>query len=130
MKLDKIPSDHLLLSGSKLQVQFKYTEPLCDFIIFINVSKGPVKVIAIELKSGTVDESEFNRAHKQLLNGAALANKIAGSTQVASFDTYIVKTNMNSFAARMLKNDKYRINFRTLRTQIKSLHCGDYLPSN
>jgi hypothetical protein len=127
VKLDKLHPDHVILSGTKYQLVFKYTARLCDFLIFVNVSANPISLALVELK-GYIDEREFAKVHSQLSNGAVVANQIAASSQVDRFAAYFAKTGMNAFAAKMLVREKYQIAFRGSRCPMKPLHCGDSLP--
>jgi len=127
VKLGKLRPDHIVLSGTKYQLVFNYTQNLCDFLIFVNVSANPISLALVELK-GYVDEQEFDTAYSQLKHGAEIADQIASSSDVDHFAAYIAKTGMNAFAARMLVNPKFQIGFRGLRKPMKPLRCGDSLP--
>ena len=101
---------------------------MCDFIVFDNASSNPVKLAVLEMKGGTIDESEFERAYNQLKNGAELADRIAHGVEVADFMPCLAKSQgLNPFAARMLNNDNYRVRFRTFLKSIRTLHSGESL---
>ncbi len=131
VKLDTIGKDHLVLSGIIYKETYHYGDNLCDFIIFDNASSNPVTVSVIELKNGSIDEKEFERAFKQLKNGALIADRLASSCDIKKFNAYLVKSGaINSMAARMLLKDKYKVTFRSISKYIRTLKCGDSFPNN
>ncbi|MBN2240149.1 MAG: hypothetical protein JW712_10280 [Dehalococcoidales bacterium] len=128
LKLDKISDDHIIISGGKYQEYFDFNQNLCDFFIFDLVHQDHSRVAVVELKSGTIDEGEFEKAFRQLQNGANIVNKLVNGFNINVFVSGIVKgKRINAMAVRMLRKTKYMIQFRDKKVPIRIIRCGDSL---
>lgn len=130
LRLDEIDHDHILFSGIKYKILFNYQENLCDFILFVNPDKNPVRVAIVELKGGFVDAREFDKAFRQLKNGANVAGQILDDVAVDQFGVFLTNGGISSMVTKVLRQDKYKVDFRGQRKPIRIKRCGDSLPNS
>ena len=123
IKLDKVCSKHILISGEKYQRWFNYNNKLCDFILFDCTGSVKYRLAVIEMKSGNVDEHDMKGIHEQLQNGANIADQLSSSYEVQSFIPVAVKKKgLHVMASKtLLMNDKYKVRFRSFCEMIKIL---------
>lgn len=126
VKLDKISSNHILISGTKYQRHFKYNEKLCDFILFDCIDSGEYGVAVVEMKGGKLGKFSIKDLHRQLQNGADTADKLSTSYEVRAFIPVTVKKKKVDTMARktMLMKREYWVRFRGLLRTIEILKHG------
>lgn len=114
IKLDRIDSKHIIISGTKYQRYFKYYDKLCDFILFDCNQNDKYRLAVIEVKGGKLDIFDIRGLHKQLQNGAKIANRLSTSYEVQAFMPVTVKKKRIDIMARktLLMNKKYWVRFR------------------
>ena len=128
IKLGLLWHNHVLISGTKYQQSRGFTLELCDFILFDSDSMNNVRIAAIELKGGYLDEDEVRKGHSQLQNGALVADQMAQQNEIDTFSPFLVKRKgINSMAVRLLLSDKYRVIFRGEPEFIKLVKSGSSL---
>lgn len=127
VKLDRINSNHILVSGGKYQRYFKYKDKLCDFILFDCIDSAKYRLAVIEMKGGKLDEFDIKDLHKQLQNGANIADKLSRSYEVQVFIPVTGKKKKVDPMARkaLLMKKEYRVRFRDFFELIEILkHNG------
>ncbi len=123
IKLDRICSKHVLISGTKYQRYFHYTDKLCDFILFDCISNVEYRLAVIEMKGGNLSEYSIKDLHKQLQNGADIAHTLSSSHVVQTFIPITVKKKRVSVMASktLLMNSKYKVKYKHFFEMIKIL---------
>ncbi len=129
MRLDQIGHNHVVISGSKYQSLYGYSEKLCDFIVFAIWANDEVRLAVLELKGGNVDKDDIvNEGHEQLQNGASIADQMIGGEDVAVFVPVLAKAKtLNPMASKILHKDKYKVKFRKFRESIRVIRCHSSL---
>ena len=114
IKLDRISSKHIIISGTKYQRYFRYRHKLCDFILFDCNQNDKYRLAVIETKGGKLDIFDIRGLHEQLQNGAKIANGLSASYEVHAFIPVTVKKKRIDVMARktLLMNKKYWVKFR------------------
>jgi hypothetical protein len=114
VKLDRINSKHIIISGTRYQRYFRYKDKLCDFILFDCNDDGTYRLAVIDLKGGKLDIFDIPGLHKQLQNGANIAEKLSASYKVGVFMPVTVKKKRIDVMARktLLMNKKYWVRFK------------------
>lgn len=128
VKLDLIERNHVLISGKHYQECGGFGAELCDFILFDCNSASRVRLATVELKGGDLDEDEVKKGHRQLQNGALVADEMAGGEAVAVFVPFLVKSKgINSMASRLLLRDRFKVTFRTFAEFIRVVRSNSSL---
>ena len=119
LQLDGVsPASLAIIHGTKYQQKHRFTEKLCDRIVFCG-ERGFV-LAAVELKSGgTIHLSD---AITQIQNGLRVAGDILGNRPVAQwFPLLLYNGSMKSDATRLLRNKS--VVFRDQRKNVEKRSC-------
>jgi hypothetical protein len=123
LNLDKIASNHVIISGSKYQQHFHYSKKLCDFILFDYLIGVEYRLAVIEMKGGNLGKDDIKTFHSQLQNGADVACVLSRSFKIKTFIPVTVKKkSLNPMASKtLLSQKKYMIRFQYYYERIKIL---------
>jgi hypothetical protein len=126
VKLDKISSGHILISGKKYQHYSKYNNKLCDFILFDCIDSSNYRLAVVEMKGGKLGKFSIKGLHEQLQNGANIADKLSRGYEVQAFKPVTVKKKEVDTMARktMLMKKEYWVQFRDFLAIIEILKHG------
>ena len=128
IKLDRLYSHHIIISGTKYQQCLGYSEPLCDFIVFDSDCSNELRVFTVELKGGNVELQDIRKAHTQLQNGASIVENMVGNTSVTAFYARLAKgKNVNVMVPKFLRLEKYKVRFRQFSVEIALIRCDSSL---
>src|SRR4051794_18488398 len=74
VKLPEDSSNWLCISGTRYQAEHDYTGKLCDYLLFWQpLRRGPILLVAIELKSGSMN---IRSVADQIQNGLSRADQM------------------------------------------------------
>jgi len=120
VRLDKIHSQHVIVSGTKYQGNREYRDKLCDFMVFNCDGSSTYRLAVIDTKGGIFD---IDGLHRQLQNGADVAGRLSGSYRIEAFVAVAVKKQRIHVMARkaMLGNRKYWVRLREFFEVIRIL---------
>jgi len=114
IKLDQINSSHVIISGTKYQNYYSYTQKLCDFLLFDCDTDSEYRLAVIEMKSGNLVTTDIKDIHEQLQNGANIAEVMSNQHDVEYFVPVMVKKKSIDpmITKTLLMTDKYRVKFK------------------
>lgn len=100
-------TDIVIIDCDKYKRQIKFTDQLCDYILFCKGSD--MTVAALELKGGRLDA---DTAFDQVKSGSQLAEQMAATCQVTEFYPIVLYgRNTNSMETRLFRKKDKRIAF-------------------
>lgn len=112
-----------ILDCDRYKQRYAYTQPLCDYILFL--PRRGLCLAAIEMKEGSIDLSQVV---SQIRNAAAIASRIVAKRSVAAFLPLLVhKGGFHRNEYKLLLSPASRIPFRGKKYRLLDERCGTAL---
>ena len=125
LRLDSLRrSSMVIIDGRKYQELFRFSESLCDRIVFH--MEGNTTVAVVELKSGRLDAQQST---KQLINGAQIAEDAMGSAYRANNFLPMVLRGRRTHTAELKVLGNAKLRFQDKEYSIILERCESSLKS-